>query len=75
MRDRFLTEARTVAALQHPHVVPVYDFVERDGLCLLVMEHLGGGSLADRVAGGPLDALDAPTNTWLDDPFGLEDPR
>jgi hypothetical protein len=47
-RQRFLTESRTVAALQHPHIVPVYDFVEHDGLHLLVMEHLGGGSLADR---------------------------
>lgn len=59
MRERFLAEARTVAALQHPHVVPVYDFVERDGLCLLVMEHLGGGSLADRAGGAPLDTATA----------------
>ena len=32
-------------------------------------------TVVDDLAGGPLDALDAPTNTWLDDPFGLEDPR
>ena len=32
-------------------------------------------TVVDDLASGPLDALDAPTNTWLDDPFGLEDPR
>ncbi len=57
-RQRFLTESRTVAALQHPNIVPVYDFVERDGLHLLVMEYLGGGSLAARAEAG-LDAGEA----------------
>ena len=45
--SRFLTEARLLATLDHPHVVRVYDFVEQDGLCLLVMEFLSGGSVAD----------------------------
>ena len=58
-RQRFLTESRTVAALQHPHIVPVYDFVERDGLHLLVMEHLGGGSLTERAAAAPLPTGEA----------------
>jgi hypothetical protein len=48
VRARFLAEARLLAALDHPHVVPVYDFVERDGLCLLVMERLSGGTVWSR---------------------------
>ncbi|MGE0879985.1 MAG: serine/threonine-protein kinase [Acidimicrobiia bacterium] len=51
MRERFLTEARVVASLNHPHIVPVHDFVEHDGLCLFVMELLGHGSLWDRLTG------------------------
>lgn len=48
VRSRFAAEARVLAALEHPHIVPVYDFVDRDGLCLLVMEHLAGGTVWDR---------------------------
>jgi serine/threonine protein kinase len=54
VRRRFLSEARLLASLDHPHVVPVYDFVDRDDICLLVMEFLPGGTLRSRVtaAGG-----------------------
>jgi hypothetical protein len=48
VRARFVTEARLLASLDHPHIVPVYDFVERDGLCLLVMEQLPGGTVWTR---------------------------
>jgi serine/threonine protein kinase len=50
VRRRFLSEARVLASLDHPHVVPVYDFVEREGICLLVMEFLPGGTLRSQVA-------------------------
>ncbi|HEX3539493.1 MAG TPA: serine/threonine-protein kinase [Acidimicrobiales bacterium] len=50
VRHRFLTEARLLATLDHPHIVPVFDFVERDGLCLLVMEFLSGGTVWSRFA-------------------------
>ena len=57
VRRRFTAEARVLASLDHPHVVPVYDFVERDGVCLLVMELLPGGTLRSRVhAAGRLTA-------------------
>ncbi|HMF82950.1 MAG TPA: serine/threonine-protein kinase [Acidimicrobiia bacterium] len=45
VRRRFGSEAKTLAALSHPHIVPVYDYVEREGLCVLVMESLPGGTL------------------------------
>ena len=48
VRARFVTEARLLASLDHPHIVPVYDFVEREGLCLLVMEQLPGGTVWTR---------------------------
>ncbi len=48
LRSRFLGEARVLAGLDHPHVVRIYDYVESDGLCLLVMEQLTGGSLRGR---------------------------
>ena len=45
VRRRFVDEAKLLASFSHVHIVPVYDFVEQDGLCLLVMERLGGGTL------------------------------
>ena len=53
VRRRFTAEARVLASLDHPHVVPVYDFVERDGVCLLVMELLPGGRCEAAPATGP----------------------
>ena len=50
VRRRFIAEARLMAAIDHPHVVPVYDYIEYEDLCLLVMEHLPGGTVADRFA-------------------------
>ena len=57
VRTRFKEEARLVASLAHPHIVPIYDFVEHEGLCLIVMELLTGGTLWDRFlnTGVPLD--------------------
>ncbi len=49
----FAAEARLLAALNHPHVVQVYDYVETDNLHLIIMELLGGGTLTRRRAGMP----------------------
>lgn len=55
VRRRFLEEARTLAAMDHPHIVPIFDFVEHDGLCLLVMERLTGGTLWSRMYDTEID--------------------
>ncbi|MBL7490820.1 protein kinase [Frankia sp. AgB1.9] len=44
----FLVEARAVGQLDHPHIVRTHDCMTREDLCLLVMELLGGGTLARR---------------------------
>ncbi|HVS68470.1 MAG TPA: serine/threonine-protein kinase, partial [Mycobacteriales bacterium] len=53
-RSRFNSEAQVLAALDHPHVVRVYDYVETDEVCALIMERLPGGTIADRARLGPL---------------------
>ena len=53
-RDRFLREARTAAAVSHPHVCQLFDIGEHDGIPFLCMELLEGRSLAERLVEGPL---------------------
>lgn len=53
-RVRFEREAQTIAALDHPAIVPVFDFGEQDGQPYFVMRYMPGGSLADRLKRGPL---------------------
>jgi tRNA A-37 threonylcarbamoyl transferase component Bud32 len=55
-RTRFHREARTIAALEHPAIVPVYDFGEEDGQPFLVMRYLSDGSLVARIRAGPIPA-------------------
>jgi tetratricopeptide (TPR) repeat protein len=49
--QRFLREARIVAKLNHPHIVPVHDVGEApdQGGCFMAMEYLAGGTLKDRL--------------------------
>jgi hypothetical protein len=47
VQARFGREARILAALDHPHIVRIFDYVEDAGLCLFVMELLPGGTLRD----------------------------
>ena len=47
--ERFSREARTAAALEHPHIVPVYDFGVDGEYSFVAMRLLTGGSLSDRL--------------------------
>jgi serine/threonine protein kinase len=65
LRARFLREGLAAARLSgEPHIVKIYDVGEWDGRPFIVMEHLAGGTLADRLAVGrppPAQALE-----WLE---------
>jgi serine/threonine-protein kinase len=47
--ERFLTEIRTTAALQHPHILPLFDSGEADGLLYYVMPYVEGETLRKRL--------------------------
>ena len=49
---RFEAEARTVAKLEHPHIVPLYDYWHDDDGAYLVMRFIKGGSLRDELENG-----------------------
>ena len=73
-KARFEREARTISALNHPHICVLHDIGAHDGVDYLVFEHLEGQTLAERlqqdsrglkladalrIAVGVADALDA----------------
>ena len=47
--ERFLTEIRTTANLQHPHILPLFDSGAADGFLYYVMPYVEGESLRDRL--------------------------
>jgi len=53
-RQRLSREARAISSLSHPNICALYDVGHQDGTDYLVMEHLEGESLADRLEKGPL---------------------
>src|SRR6478672_13442765 len=59
LEEQFLHEARTIAAAEHPHIVPLYSAESAGGLLYLVMRLLPGHSLVDRIAEGKLPAAEA----------------
>jgi Tol biopolymer transport system component len=54
LQQRFEREARAISSLSHAHICTLYDVGHQDGVDYLVMEHLEGESLAQRLARGPL---------------------
>jgi tRNA A-37 threonylcarbamoyl transferase component Bud32 len=65
---RFQQEARIIARLEHPHILPVFDYGESDGISYLVMRYLEAGTLRDRLAAGPLtmDEIDRTLEQFAD---------
>ncbi|MBL1131200.1 MAG: serine/threonine protein kinase, partial [Chloroflexi bacterium] len=52
IRERFKREAETIATLEHPAIVPLYDFGEEEESLYLVMRYMQGGTLAARIKEG-----------------------
>jgi Tol biopolymer transport system component len=52
--SRFQREARTLASLNHPNIATIHGLEQSDGLHYLVMELVGGHTLAERISGGAL---------------------
>ncbi|MEP6895411.1 MAG: protein kinase, partial [Chloroflexota bacterium] len=53
---RFQREARVVAKLEHPNIVPVYDYAEHEGRPYLVMKYIEGDTLKAHLNKGALSA-------------------
>jgi serine/threonine-protein kinase len=54
-RRRFQREARIAQTVRHPHVVPVLETGELDGLLFMAQKYVDGGSLEQKLKAGPLD--------------------
>jgi len=76
LRQRLDREAKAISSLNHPHICTLYDVGSQDGVDFLVMEHLEGETLADRlqrgadsvwatVFGFPLTRIDSQINNVL----------
>lgn len=53
-KERFELEAKTIARLQHPHILPLYDYGSEEDILYLVMAYLSGGTLEKRIANGEM---------------------
>ena len=52
--QRFQQEARAISKLEHPRILPVYDYGEQDGVMYIVLRYVDSGTLKDRMAQGRL---------------------
>ncbi len=59
LKERFEREARAVSSLNHPHICTLHDIGSENGVDFMVMEHIEGETLADRLKKGALP-LDIP---------------
>jgi len=51
---RFGKEVETTSRLQHPHIIPVYDYGQQGDMPYLIMQYVRGGSVEDLVQKGPV---------------------
>jgi len=51
---RFQQEARFIAKLEHPHILPVFDYGEDHGITYFVMRYFEAGTLKNKMEAGPL---------------------
>ncbi|RMG73863.1 MAG: serine/threonine protein kinase [Chloroflexi bacterium] len=55
----FKQEAQTIAQMEHPHILPIYDFGEYEGQLYIVMRYVSGGALEGLLRRGPVPIPDA----------------
>src|SRR5262249_37216873 len=48
-RQRFSQEAKVMAALRHPHIIPIHEISESQGIIYFSMDYMTSGSLASRL--------------------------
>lgn len=53
--ERFQLEAKTVARLQHPHILQLFDYGVEDDILYLIIPYISGGSLEEVMRDGKLD--------------------
>lgn len=58
-RERFLREARSVAQLRHPAIVPVHEVGDHEGSAYLVSDFVAGATLSDRLTAGRIPVREA----------------
>ena len=54
LKLRMEREAKAISSLNHPHICTLHDIGSQEGINFLVMEHLEGETLADRLQKGPI---------------------
>jgi serine/threonine protein kinase len=57
--ERLLREASAAARLDHPNICSIYEVVEAEGRCFIVMQYVEGETLATRIARAPIGVREA----------------
>ena len=64
--NRFAKEVEVIAHLQHPQIIPVYDFGKQDDELYIVMAYMRGATLAERIDNAPKGLPDKETIRLMD---------
>src|SRR4051794_21733776 len=53
-KRRLIREAKAVAKLDHPHICSIYEVIEQEDRCCIVMQYIEGGTLASLISARPV---------------------